>query len=417
MAHIWQALRSGEWLTASRVRAYCLILLALAGLAIVGWIALSQDLVDRNGKPIGTDFSSFYTAGALALEGRAADVYNMALHHARERQLFGPDTPFYGWLYPPSFFLVAAPLALLPYALALAAWQGLTFAFYLVVIGTILRPARQQHGAIGRLWLLVAIAFPAVFINLGHGQNGFLSAALLGAALVALPRLPLVAGVLFGLLSYKPQFALVIPLALLAGRQWRAFFSAGLSVIVLAGASAALFGIDAWTAFLASTEVSRKMLLEEGNVGFEKLQSTFAAIRMWGGGVTSAYMAQTAVSVLTVAATAWVWHAGRDHAIKAALLIAATALASPHVLDYDLMLLAPALAFFVAARPATRFGDFEISLLAFVWIAPLLSRSIAGVSYIPLGLFAELAFLALVLRRAVLDRASHALGAPRVAQA
>jgi alpha-1,2-mannosyltransferase len=417
MAHIWQALRSGEWLTASRVRAYCLILLAFAGLAVIGWIALSHDLVDRNGKPIGTDFSSFYAAGALALEGRAADAYNMALHHAREQQLFGPDTPFYSWLYPPSFFLVAAPLALLPYALALAAWQGLTFAFYLAVIGAILRPARQQHGAIGRLWLPVATAFPAVFINLGHGQNGFLSAGLLGAALVALPRRPLVAGVLFGLLSYKPQFALVIPLALVAGRQWRTVFSAAVTVIVLVGASAVLFGLDAWTAFFASTEISRKVLLEEGNVGFEKLQSTFAAIRLWGGGVTSAYMAQTAVSVLTVAATAWAWYAGRDYAIKAALLIAATALASPHVLDYDLMLLAPALAFFVAARPDARFGDYEISLLAFVWIAPLLSRSIAGVSYIPLGLFAELAFCALVLRRAALDRASHALGAPRVAQA
>jgi alpha-1,2-mannosyltransferase len=417
MAHIWQALRSGEWLTASRVRAYCLILLAFAGLAVVGWIALSNDLVDRNGKPIGTDFSSFHAAGALALEGRAADAYNMALHHAREQQLFGPDTPFYSWLYPPSFFLVAAPLALLPYALALAAWQGLTFAFYLVVIGAILRPARQQHDAIGRLWLPVAVAFPAVFINLGHGQNGFLSAALLGAALVALPRRPLVAGVLFGLLSYKPQFALVIPLALVAARQWRTVFSAGVTVIVLAGASAALFGVDAWTAFFASTEISRKMLLEEGNVGFEKLQSTFAAIRLWGGGVTPAYMAQTAVSVLTIAATAWIWYTSRDHAIKAALLIAATALASPHVLDYDLMLLAPALAFFVAARADARFGDYEISLLAFVWIAPLLSRSIAGVSYIPLGLFAELAFCALVLRRAALDRASHELGAPRVAQA
>lgn len=417
MAHIWQALRSGEWLTASRVRAYCLILLAFAGLAVVGWIALSHDLVDRNGKPIGTDFSSFYAAGALALEGRAADAYNMALHHAREQQLFGPDTPFYSWLYPPSFFLVAAPLALLPYALALAAWQGLTFAFYLVVIGAILRPARQQHGAIDRLWLPVAVAFPAVFINLGHGQNGFLSAALLGAALIALPRRPLVAGVLFGLLSYKPQFALVIPLALVAARQWRTVFSAGVTVIVLAGASAALFGVDAWTAFFASTEISRKVLLEEGNVGFEKLQSTFAAIRLWGGGVTPAYMVQTAVSVLTITGTAWIWYTSRDHAIKAALLIAATALASPHVLDYDLMLLAPALAFFVAARADARFGDYEISLLAFVWIAPLLSRSIAGVSYIPLGLFAELAFCALVLRRAALDRASHELGAPRVAQA
>ena len=417
MTHIWQGLRTGEWLTPARARAYCLILLTFAGLAVVGWIALSHDLVDRNGKPIGTDFSSFYTAGALALEGRAADAYDLALHHARERQLFGPDTPFYSWFYPPNFFLLAAPLALLPYALALAAWQGLSLAFYLVVIGAILRPARHEHAVIGRLWLPVAAAFPAVFINLGHGQNGFLSAALLGAALVALPRRPVVAGVLFGLLSYKPQFALVIPFALIAGRQWRSFFSAGLTVIVLVGASAALFGVDAWTAFLVSTETSRKLLLEEGNVGFEKLQSAFAAIRLWGGGVTPGYMAQTAVSVLTVVTTAWVWHASRDHSIKAALLIAATALASPHILDYDLMLLAPALAFFVAARSDARFGDYEISLLALAWIVPLLSRSIAGVTYMPLGLFVELALYAFVLRRAALDRASHAVGAHRVAQA
>jgi hypothetical protein len=410
MAHFWQgsfwkAVRTGDWLTAARARRYSLILLGFAAIAGAGWIALSHDLVDRSGKPIGTDFSSFYTAGALALEGRAGDAYNMALHYARERQLFGPDTPFYSWLYPPNFFLLAAPLALLPYALALAAWQGLSLMLYLAVIGAILHAARQEHGVIGRLWLPVAAAFPAVFINLGHGQNGFLSAALLGAALVALPRRPLVAGVLFGLLSYKPQFALVIPFALVAGGQWRTIVSAAVTVIVLVGASTALFGVDAWTAFLASAETSRKVLLEEGNVGFEKQQSAFAAVRLWGGGLTAAYLAQTTITVLTVGTTAWVWHSSRDHTSKAALLIAATALASPHILDYDLMLLAPALAFFVAARSDARFRDYEISLCAAAWLVPLVSRSIAGATGIPLGLIVLLAFYGLVLRRAVRDQA------------
>jgi len=411
MAHFWQgsfwnAVRTGEWLTAARARGYSLVLLVFCTLAFAGWIAVSDGLIDRNGRPLGTDFSSFYTAGALALEGRAADAYNIALHYARERQLFGPDTPFYSWLYPPNFFLLAAPLALLPYALALAAWQGLSLALYLAVIGAILHPARRELGVIGRLWLPVAAAFPAVFINLGHGQNGFLSAALLGAALVALPRRPLVAGVLFGLLSYKPQFALVIPFALAAGGHWRTIVSAAVTVIVLVGASAALFGVEAWTAFLASADISRKVLLEEGNVGFAKQQSAFAAVRLWGGGLTSAYLAQTAVSVLTVGTTAWAWHSSRDHASKAALLIAATALASPHILDYDLMLLAPALAFFVAARSDGRFGDYEISLCVAAWLVPLVSRSIAGATGIPLGLIVLLTFYGFVLRRAVRDHAT-----------
>jgi len=404
MAHAWQALRSGDCLTPARVRGYSLILLAMATLAIVGWIALSDGLVDRNGKPIGTDFSSFYAAGTLALEGKAADAYNMAAHYAREQQLFGANTPYYGWLYPPNFFVLAAPLALLPYPLALAVWLGATLALYLSVIAAILYRARRENGVIARLWLPVAAAFPAVFINLGHGQNGFLTAALFGAALVALPRRPLIAGALFGLLAYKPQLAIVIPFALLAAGQWRAIAAAAVTVIVLASASFLLFGADAWWSFLASTETSRKLLLEEGNVGFEKLQSAFAAVRMWGGGVTLAYVVQGAVSAAAICGTAWVWHSNQHSNVKAALLLAATALASPHILDYDLMVLAPAIAFFVVARSDTHFRNYEISLLAAVWIAPLLARTIAGLTGVPIGFLASLILFVLIVRGAVWNR-------------
>jgi len=69
MAHIWQGLRSGEWLTATRARAYALILLATCGLAIIGWLAISRGLIDPNGKPIGTDFSNVHAAGELSWQG------------------------------------------------------------------------------------------------------------------------------------------------------------------------------------------------------------------------------------------------------------------------------------------------------------------------------------------------------------
>lgn len=188
----------------------------------------------------------------------------MAAHYAREKQVFGEATPYYGWLYPPLFLLVVTPLATMPYAPALLVRQASGLAMYLAAIGTILRGMRRNDATIRRTWLLSAIAFPAVFVNLGHGQNGFLTAGLLGAALIAMPSRPAMAGVLFGLLAYKPQFALVIPIALLAAGQWRTVAAACLTVAALVLISSLAFGIDIWSAFAASAETSRKLLLEQG---------------------------------------------------------------------------------------------------------------------------------------------------------
>jgi alpha-1,2-mannosyltransferase len=417
MAHFWQGLRSGEWLTPARARGYSLILLGLYVLAVAGWIASSDGLIDRNGKPLGTDFSSFYAAGSLVLDGQAGHVYDMAAHYAREQQIFGNATPYYGWLYPPIFLLVAAPLASMPYPLALAVWQISTFALYLAVLGVIVGRMRKRGIVIGPTWLAVAAGFPAVLINLGHGQNGFLTAGLFGSALLALPTRPLLAGALFGLLAYKPQFALVVPIALLAAGQWRAVIVAGITVMALVGVTSLAFGTDLWLAFAASTEASRKLLLEQGEVGFEKLQSIFAAVRMWGGGIPLAYTVQGMTSAAVAWSIAWTWRSACDRDLKAALLVVATLLASPHVLDYDLVMLALAIAFTVSAGSADGFHPFEISLLAAAWIAPLLSRGLAEVTAIPLGLLVLLALYAFILRRAARDHKSLTIANQGLAQA
>jgi alpha-1,2-mannosyltransferase len=414
---IWCLLRSGRWLTVERARTYTLILLSFYVIAIVGWIALSGGLIDPNGKPLGTDFSSFYAASSLTLEGRAGDVYDMAAHYAREKQIFGAATPYYAWLYPPLFLLVVTPLALLPYPLALLAWQGATFALYLAVIGVILRRLRRDDATIARLWLPAAAAFPAAFINLGHGQNGFLTAALLGAALISLPRRPLIAGVLFGLLAYKPQFGLLIPVALVAAGQWRTILAAGVTVTALAIASAVAFGTDIWWLFAASTEASRKLLLEEGNVGFEKLQSVFAAVRILGGGTSLAYILQGAASLIAILGVARAWRTSCDHNLRNALLIIATLLGSPHVLDYDLAILAPAFAFIVASRWPDGFCDHDISILAFAWFVPLFARAAAGATCIPLGLIAVAMLYCVAIRHVGREHARPSLAAPSIAQA
>src|ERR1700722_4726259 len=100
MTHIWQGLRSGQWLTAARGRGYTLILLGICAIAILGWIALSAGLIDRKGKPLGTAFSNVYAAGRLTWKGRPAQAYEPALQHAAEKAAFdGRDVPFYGWHY------------------------------------------------------------------------------------------------------------------------------------------------------------------------------------------------------------------------------------------------------------------------------------------------------------------------------
>jgi hypothetical protein len=409
MTHIRQGLRSGEWLTVSRMRAYCLIMLALSVLIFAGWIAVSDGPIDRTGQPIGSDFSNVYTAGSLTWQARAADAYAPALQHAAEKAVFnGRDVPFYGWHYPPFFFAVAVLVAAIPYFWGLALWLVVSFAAYLTAIRAIL--PRQET-------LLVAAAFPAVFVNVGHGQNGFLTAALLGGALHWLDRRPLFAGVLIGLLAYKPQFGVLIPIALLAGGRWRTIGAAAATVVALVAISFAALGSGIWHAFADSMDFTQTVVLEQGGTGWHKIQSIFSAVRAWGANVPTAYAAQASLLAALAASLAWLWNSNAAFELKAAALTLGSLLATPYVLDYDFVVLAVAIAFFVRYGLSNGFRDFEISLLAAAWIVPLLSRSVAAVSFIPLGFLVELTLYALVLRRALLDRASHAPGAARVAQA
>jgi hypothetical protein len=408
MTHIWQGLRSGQWLTAARARGYSLILLGIGAIAVAGWIAMAGGLIDRNGKPLGTDFSNVYAAGALTWQGRPAEAYEPALQHAAEKAVFGGrEVPFYGWHYPPFFFAVAVVVAAFPYAWGLAIWLAASFAAYLATIRAIL-PGRQT--------LLVAAAFPAVFVNIGHGQNGFLTAALLGGALHLLDRRPWLAGVLIGLLAYKPQFGVLIPVALLASGRWSSIGAAAVTVAALVALSFVTLGGGVWHAFADSMTFTQTVVLEQGGTGWEKIQSIFSAVRMWGAGVHTAYAVQTALALMLAASLAWLWRSDVAFELKASALASGSLLATPYVLDYDLVVLAVAIAFFVRHGLRRGFRTFEISVLAAAWIVPLLSRGIAGVTGIPLGLLVLLTFYLVTLRRAVLDRAGAA-SVHRIAQA
>ena len=407
MSALIETIRSGSFLTRERMRLWALAVVAASAIGLLYIVVTSDGLNDFLNRPLGTDFSNVYAAGTYVLDGRAGAAFDWPLQHAREQAIFGEKTPFYGWHYPPFFLFIAGVLALMPYVVALVVWQAATFALYLIAIRAILSTSWHDGGsgsaAYDRLWLLLAVAFPAVFVNIGHGHNGFLTAALLGTALVTLDRRPVLAGILLGLLAYKPQFGVLIPLVLIATGRWRALLAGALTVTALALTTLIAFGPEVWRAFFASMHLTRIEVLEQGGTGWHKIQSVFSVVRMWGGGVTLAYAAQSIVTVTAAGALVVLWRSRAAYPLKAAALCLAAIIATPYSLDYDFVVLAPAIAFLAADGMTRAFSAYQKSMLAFLWFMPLIARSIAEYTHVPLGVPAMLAVLALVLHRAAAD--------------
>ena len=383
------------WATPQRLRAYSLILIAGYALALVWVAATSRGGIDYAGRPLGLDFSGVWTAGRLALQGRPASAYDPAAWYAAQQAGFhDAQIPFYGWNYPPMFLMAAALLAALPYLAGLVVWQGLTLPLYLGMIRAIL----PEKGV-----MLAALAFPAVYMNLTHGQNGFLTAALIGGGMVLLDRRPWLAGVLLGMLAYKPQFGVLLPLALLAEGRWRTIAAAAVTVLLAAGLSWLIFGAETWRAFLGNTAFARHAVMESGAVEFWKLQSVFAAVRMWDGPIGLAYAAQAAAGVAVAVGVLLLWRSPADRRLKAAGLIAGAFLCTPYGFDYDFVALAPAGAFLIAYARERGLGKVELATLSLAFVAPILARPAGQWLMLPLGMIAVALLFGVALRRG-LDR-------------
>lgn len=391
-------LKDANWLNARRAADYPKIFLSVYVVAALLYLLASPHLIDPLGKPVGTDFMNVWAAGKMAGEGRAAGAYDWNLHAMVERATLpyekDADVSYFGWHYPPMFMMVAAVLALLPYGFALLAWMAATLPVYIAAIRAALpEKLRQGRGAV-----YAALAFPAVFVNLGHGQNGFLSAGLMGFGVMQLEKRPYLAGVLFGLLAYKPQFGLLVPVALLLGWHWRAIFAAGITVVITAALSFALFGEETWRAFFGSLKLTRSVVLEQGSTGWEKIQSIFSAVRMLGGSVDLAYAAQALFACFAAGAVAWAWKSRADMRLKGAVLALGCLLATPYSLDYDLVLLALPIAWWLAAALEGQYRPYEKTVLAAAYMLPLFARSL-GMIYIPVTPFFLVVMMWMVLQR------------------
>ncbi len=252
---------------------------------------------------------------------------------------------------------------------------------------------------------LILAAFPAVFGNIGHGQNAFLSAALFAGGAACLDRRPWLAGVLFGALSFKPQLAAVVPIALIFTGRWRALASLALTAVALALLTLPLFGWETWRAFLNETPLARETL-ERGLVDPAKMQSVFSAIRVLGGGVPLAWAVQGLVSLSALAGLVYASRRTLDGRRLGALAACAACLTTPFLLDYDLTLLIVPIAVVFAEAMESGFAPYEKTTLFAAYLLAGFARPLAEYAHLPLTPIVVSALMFLVARRCLAATAS-----------
>ena len=355
-------LREARWLDGRRVRGYAL-LIGLASLALlaVAW-AQAQG-------PQGSDFLAFWGGGRAVLFGFPEFAYDLAWQE-RTQTSAGFDG-WYAFVNPPPFLFLAAPFAALPYPAAWIAWVVLTYAAW----------AWVSVRALPRLWPLVLV-FPGALIAAGHAQNGFVTGALLVGGVALLDRRPLMAGALLGALIVKPHLALLVPFWLAAGGRWRAFAAAAASAAGLLLLSWLAFGTNAMIGYVNSWQASAAIMRAADADFLLRMATPYAQVRLFAGETAALVVS----GVIALAMLALVVLSGRrfggDAMAGGALMLAATALASPYLFNYDLPFLVLPILWLVREGLRDGFRQWEKLLLVALWFAPYATRAAA----LPLGL-------------------------------
>jgi alpha-1,2-mannosyltransferase len=401
-----RALRNGSFLTRRflLIAAGGLVTVQVALLGIV--VAFSHGAFGSAATPNTTDFISFYAAGRLAQAGTPALAYDHAAHGAIEQAVAGAAVPYIYFYYPPIYLLLCRLFAALPYLTAFVAFQAVTLLACLATFRRIL-------GASSWRAVLPLLAFTPAFWTMGLGQNAFLTAALFGGATLLVDRRPFLAGLLFGAVCYKPHFGLLLPVALAAGGHWRAFLGAGASVAVLAALSLLLFGTDTWAAYLAAMAGSQSVYVT-GHLDFAAFISPFGVARAIGLAPWTAYGVQATATGIVAALVGLVWWLRLSLPVRATVLAAATPVAIPVALIYDLTLTGVAMAWLVRLGQQRGFPPWHRTALALRFIWPLFGLNLDPERTILAPATTSFGVLVLALCTAWLERRDHYAALPGI---
>lgn len=384
-----------HWLSRKRFLTYTRVFFLVYLILALGVVAHSN-LVKQDGFPLYFDFAVFWSASKLTLLGLPSQAYDLhQLHqvlHALQPEIVEGS---YGWFYPPSYLLLISQLARLPYLSAYLVFMGTTLALFAYVI-------RKIGGTPQALWALAG--FSGVWDNLLTGQNGFLTAAIAGGSLLLLDKRPVIAGLLAGILSIKPQLAVLFPVAFIASKSWNALIAAALSSVFSIFLSSAIFGFDTLTSWLHSLSWARAFLEIGGEKYWMRMPTIFASAHLLGASVPLSYFLHLVVSCC-VAVSVWlVWSRSQEPLLRNAVLASGTLLISPYILIYDLTWLALPMAWL--ARYALERGwlRWEREVLVFSWFVPLIMLIMGKIIPIQIGFLGALSLLVVACRRVFQER-------------
>jgi len=370
----------------------CIFLLAFV---LVFSFNLVTEIAGTNtiASPYGVDFGVYYTAGRMVLAGDTHNLYNEAVHHAALEENLNRTLPFYlPWLYPPTFLLVIVPISLLSYPVALVLWLTVTlglavFAVYLLV---------PKHKSLA----LLACGFPGVIMNLRWGQNGFLNTALIGFGLYFLEGNPVLAGLMFGLLTYKPQLAFFSLLLLFVTKKWKVLLWA--IVFTLGGAivSGFAFGFDSWVNFVQSLTNTTSGLLDQNWKALAVIQpSLFITLRLAGIKDSINYIILGVIGIIVTLAARWVWKHTDRLALKGTVLVLGTLLVIPYFLQYDMMILSIPLTLLIYDYIEYGCNPVESAFLLLLWVLPILDWTLVIPTHVHVCPFILMALMGIVMLR------------------
>ena len=375
-------------------RTYVMARAAAIGIvvSVLALVLTAHRGADHNGTVPGGDFVAYWVAAGLARAGHAASAYLPdAVYAAEHRAVSMPADAFLPFYYPPVWLVLLLPFSALPYVASWLAFCATTGAAFLLTLRRLL--PRSLPG----IWLGL-LGFPGLLVNAGNGQNGFVTATCFAAYGVLLDRRPFLAGMALGCLSFKPQFALAVPVALLAARRVRPLLGAALSGALLVAASLAVFGTPPWHGFAAALPMARPMF-ERGLLFPFKVISVLGGMRMIGlpGGL--AYAVQAAASLAALSVLAWASWKRPGGAREAGLLAGASLLVTPYAMDYDLPVAAVAMAALFSAGLRTGFRPWEKITLLLAYMLPLLGPAVARGTSLPIAPLVLAALFLLSARR------------------
>jgi Glycosyltransferase family 87 len=279
---------------------------------------------------VGRDFLNLWMYGVAAFEPDPARYYDLATYNEGLAKLLGPGYPGQNWPNPPTALVIMAPFGLLNYLPALLAWFSVSgLAFYL---------AGRDEVTDLRTLLIVLIS-PAALMCVLSGQSSLLTTAALLTIFACLDTRPILAGVLIGLLSVKPQLGILFPFLLVASSRWRVFFAAAATTLLLLLASIAIGGIESWQSYITKAlPLQRAVLQLADGMAMPFQPSIFMNVRGVVGN-RAGEIVQFAFTLAAVGAViaAFRWRRDADKRMLQALFFACTVSASPYMGDYDLL--------------------------------------------------------------------------------